>query len=650
MPEKKKEKKKIECLKRKKLVVKTPEEVVRQAELRRLTEQLGYDIDDIEVEFKIRIGAGAKRADIAIFPKGKEHTQANVERLIECKREDCSRNDKKDGLLQLESYVSACMNCKFAMWVGEVQISYKCVVDSDSNRVLKQIATFPRYGKGKAKPPELKKLEPVLRPNSLLRSIHDYVHANEGLSKEKTFHELVKIIECKRADEAKGNPLKFYALPGESIKDIRKRIDELFDAVKSSQPEYGSERIEFNDNVLRYIVENMQLCSLTKTDSELIGKAYEELIGSNLRGDRGEYWTPGVVVKAGIEMLWALAEKDGFLDELVIPGSAKFIDPFTGTGRFPTYHLRKCRLELQSRDLDEGAIKDTIRNLTGKSTYAVDIQPQLVRTARSFISSNTGGSIAKVARADSLQTPIEDWDIGLTTGSITLGGTNPPFGDKLKIDDPAVLARYQLSTIGMAKDKHTGKPKSRNSVSPEVLSVERCVDLLNPGGYFAMVLPDAITNTKSKEYVRQYLLENVKLVACIDFPKETFVPGGTGTQTTLIIFQKPEGEENDDVDYESTSVAQLKVILKENNLPVSGKKSELVARLTSEEVFMAILTSVGYNQRDEKTFRTDEYGEYVLDSEGEEISDNQIPAMIKAFRAHLSLGDPKHSLFESLEG
>jgi type I restriction-modification system DNA methylase subunit len=165
-----------------------------------------------------------------------------------------------------------------------------------------------------------------------------------------------------------------------------------------------------------------------------------------------------------------------------------------------------------------------------------------------------------------------------------------------------------------------------------------------------MVLPDAITNTKSKEYVRQYLLENVKLVACIDFPKETFVPGGTGTQTTLIIFQKPEGEENDDVDYESMSVAQLKVILKENNLPVSGKKSELVARLTSEEVFMAILTSVGYNQRDEKTFRTDEYGEYVLDSEGEEISDNQIPAMIKAFRAHLSLGDPKHSLFESLEG
>jgi type I restriction enzyme M protein len=613
------DKKKIECLKRNKLVVKTPEEVVRQAELKRLTEQLGYDIGDIEVEFKIKIGAGAKkRADIAIFSPGKEHTQANVDKLIECKREDCSRNDKKDGIIQLESYVSASLNCKFAMWVGEVRISFQCIVSADGNRALQSIATFPRFGKGKAKPPELKNLKPELSPNALLKSIHDYVHANEGLSKEKTFHELVKIIECKRSDEAQGNPLKFYALPEESIEDIRKRINELFDAVKSKQPEYGNEQIEIpNDNVLRYIVENMQLCSLAKTDSELIGKAYEQLIGSNLRGDRGEYWTPSVAVKAAIEMLWALMEQKGHLDDLIQPGSAKFIDPFTGTGRFPTYHLRKCKLELKSRGLDAAAVDNAIRNLTEKSTYAVDIQPQLVRTARSFISSDTGGSIANVARADSLQTPIKDWGIGLKTGSITLGGTNPPFGDKLKIDDSSVLTTYQLSTIGMAKDKKSGKPKSRSSISPEVLSVERCVDLLKPGGFFAMVLPDAITNTKSKEHVRQFLLENVKLLACVDFPKVTFEPGGTGTQTTLIIFQKP----ND-----------------------GGEPSNV------GEVFMAVVNSVGYNSRDEATFRTDEYGEYVLDPDGEKIGDSQVPEMIKAFRAHLSLGNPKHSLFDSVEG
>lgn len=611
-----KKEKKIECLKRKKLVPLTPEEVVRQDELKRLTEQIGYDINDIEVEFKIKTGSGPyKRADIVIFPKDKDHTQANIDIIVECKREDCTRNDKKDGLIQLESYVSACLNCKFAMWVGEVRLTYQCVVGGDGNRDLQEIATLPRQNEGKARAAFLKELKPELSPNKLLKSIHDYVHANEGMSKEKTFHELVKIIECKRADEATGDPLQFYILPGEPIEDVRARINSLFDAVKSNQPEYGNEHLEIpNDRVLKHIIESIQLCSLAKTDKDLIGKAYEELIGSNLRGDRGEYWTPDVVVKSAIEMLWALAEAHGTLDMLIQPGAARFIDPFTGTGRFPANHLDKCRLELRKRGLEEAEIDSVIKKLTEKSTYAIDIQPQLVRTARSFISSKTGGAEANVVRADSLQTPIEDWGVELTPEAITLGGTNPPFGDKLKIDNPDVLKEYQLSTIGMSKDKKSGKLKSRTAISPEVLSVERCVDLLVPGGFFAMVLPDAITNTKSKEHVRQFLLQNVNLLACVDFPKETFEPGGTGTQTTLIVFQKPGvGEDS----------------------------------CNDGEVFMAVVGSVGYNSRDEATFLTDEYGEYILDSEGEKIGDSQIPAMISDFRKHLSLGKAKHSLFDS---
>ena len=292
------------------------------------------------------------------------------------------------------------------------------------------------------------------------------------------------------------------------------------------------------------------------------------------------------------------------------------IDPFCGTGRFPMYHLRKCMLELKQRGMDDGAVKDTIAKITTKSIHAVDIQPELVRAARSFISSGTGGAIANIGRNDSLQTQIAEWNINVTPGSFPLGATNPPFGDKLKIDDPKVLSTYELSRIGMGTDKH-GNTKSRNSLSPEVMSVERCVDLLQPGGYFAMVLPDAITNTKSKDFVRQYLLENVELVACVDFPKETFEPGGTGTQTTVIIFHKPE----------------------------DGQEPQ-----NEGEIFMAILTSVGYNSRDETTFQTDEYGEKVLDSEGEQISDNQLPALIEAFRTHLGLGKAEHSLFDEYQG
>jgi type I restriction enzyme M protein len=186
----------------------------------------------------------------------------------------------------------------------------------------------------------------------------------------------------------------------------------------------------------------------------------------------------------------------------------------------------------------------------------------------------------------------------------------------LKIDDPTVLKTYKLSTIGMGTDKKSGKPKSRNTISPEVLSVERCVDLLQPGGYFAMVLPDAITNTKSKSYVRQFLLENVQLVACVDFPKETFEPGGTGTQTTVVIFQKPEDGQQP------------------NN---------------EGEIFMSIVTCVGYNRKG-PLFKTDEYGEQVLDANDDPIVNNQIPAMVEAFRKYLGLGKAQHSLFDEYQG
>ena len=43
--------------------------------------------------------------------------------------------------------------------------------------------------------------------------------------------------------------------------------------------------------------------------------------------------------------------------------------------------------------------------------------------------------------------------------------------------------------------------------------------------------------------------------------------------------EKATEESNNDVDYASMKVAELKELLKEKNLPVSGTKSELIERL-----------------------------------------------------------------------
>lgn len=59
----------------------------------------------------------------------------------------------------------------------------------------------------------------------------------------------------------------------------------------------------------------------TRTDVDAKGVAYQELVGVNLRGDRGQYFTPRGVVKLVVEML---DPKE----------SETLLDPACGTGGF----------------------------------------------------------------------------------------------------------------------------------------------------------------------------------------------------------------------------------------------------------------------------------------------------------------------------
>ena len=53
----------------------------------------------------------------------------------------------------------------------------------------------------------------------------------------------------------------------------------------------------------------------------------------------------------------------------------------------------------------------------------------------------------------------------------------------------------------------------------------------------AIVLPDGIYGNESLGYVRQWLLEQGRIVAIIDVPIETFMPN-TSTKTTIMVLKK----------------------------------------------------------------------------------------------------------------
>ena len=53
----------------------------------------------------------------------------------------------------------------------------------------------------------------------------------------------------------------------------------------------------------------------------------------------------------------------------------------------------------------------------------------------------------------------------------------------------------------------------------------------------AIVLPDGIYGNESLSYVRNWLIDKVRILAIIDIPLETFLPN-TGTKTSVMIVQK----------------------------------------------------------------------------------------------------------------
>lgn len=92
----------------------TPEEYVRQTIEKRLINEHKYKREQIKIEFGLKLGSRKPRADIVVFPKDSpEMTQDQVWLIVECKKESVEPRNRKDGVEQLKSYMSACPNCEW---------------------------------------------------------------------------------------------------------------------------------------------------------------------------------------------------------------------------------------------------------------------------------------------------------------------------------------------------------------------------------------------------------------------------------------------------------------------------------------------------------------------------------------------------------
>lgn len=62
--------------------------------------------------FRIEVGSGTERVDLAIFPEGAAHTRENIAVIVEAEKQGTKREDKEDGVGRMKSYLAARPNAE----------------------------------------------------------------------------------------------------------------------------------------------------------------------------------------------------------------------------------------------------------------------------------------------------------------------------------------------------------------------------------------------------------------------------------------------------------------------------------------------------------------------------------------------------------
>jgi len=577
----------------------TPEEYVRQEIAKSLVREYAYPKNEIGVEFTLRLGSRKPRADLVIFAPGTDHKQENAIIIVECKSQSIKADDRKDGVGQLQSYMAACANATYGMWTnGLERYCYRKAKQIDDKFSFDEIPDIPAQGRSEedAERPRFDQLKAASSDALLFafRRCHNYIAGNQGLQKPEAFWELLKLIFCKIHDERSNDEVQFYASSTErhginGPLKVKQRIEKLFAAVKDEFPTIfkSSEGIDLTPGVL-------QMYSLLESDIDVKGRAYEEIVGANLRGDRGEFFTPRNVCRMAVAML--------------DPGERNLIlDPACGTGGFlitaMNYVIEKIRdAELAKWggkvERAETATRERIKRFAENYIVGIDLNPNLVKAAKMNMVMNNDGA-GGLFQGNSLKNPAQ-WDDDLRDcdlfDHVDLLFTNPPFGSKIPVDEPSILEKYDLGhawSYDKKEDRWTRTDAIQKSQPPEILFIERCVRLLKPGtGRVAMVLPDGILGSPGLGYVRDWILKNTRILASVDLHPETFQPH-VSVQTSVLILQRKTDE-------------QIAV-------------ETAAGRINDYQVFMAVAKHIGHDKRGNVTYVRDEKGFEIVE-EVEELT------------------------------
>jgi type I restriction enzyme M protein len=112
--------------------------------------------------------------------------------------------------------------------------------------------------------------------------------------------------------------------------------------------------------------------------------------------------------------------------------------------------------------------------------------------------------------------PVDSWPAlmrqKIKPGTFDVLLTNPPFGKKIVVKGEKILSQFDLG-YKWKYDRPTGEWERtgtlRDKLPPQIPFLERCIQLLKPGGRIGIVLPESIFGNPSHRYIVEWLLARV---------------------------------------------------------------------------------------------------------------------------------------------
>ncbi len=528
-----------------------PEEKVRQEYERILVEDYSYRKKQLDIEVRIQRGGKnspknkSERADIVIYKTTgatKRDQHADILGIVETKRKG-----RKDGVKQLMSYMSA-SSAQWGVWTNGTEISY-LYHDSETGEVKENfIYQIPQRGEGFEDIGRISRDSLIPASNLTLnfRRILNTLYANTNISRrEKLGNEMIRLIFCKIWDETydvKSQP-KFRAGFNEDPEEVKERIKGIFRDVKETLVKDGvfedKEEISLDAKSVVYVVGELERYSLLNTDKDAVGDAFEVFAESKLVGEKGEFFTPREVVKTAVQIVNPQ------------PGDT-IIDPACGSGGFLIYTLEHVWREMGKIRKWKGMGRDRLerekRELAQRTFFGIDKELDLVKISKAYmaiVGDGRGGIVQEntLCKTEDFSPQVKqlllDKDNNFKKVDIVL--TNPPFGSKIKVGK-SESKNFELGYKWELKDNQYKKTDQVRETEPQVLFVERCLQLLKDGGKLAIVLPETYFHAPQPRYVLDYIRRGNNIIAIVDLAHNAFRPYNNA-KCILLVLEKGRSQQ-----------------------------------------------------------------------------------------------------------